>query len=252
MISKWLMITCAMSVPASLSSAATIDRILSERHREERIAPTAPCDDATFLRRLSLDLLGRVPTTNELKAFLVDNDRPAAIDRLLASPEHAQFWSELWTTMLVGRGQRRGVEREILRRWLEEALRLDEPLNQTAFQLISAEGVTSLDGPVNYVVASREDPVMRLSRTFLSVQLDCARCHDHPFDRWKNDDYVAMQRFYRPVQYRQVSGGIAVSDNVADDSNRPIFLTGREPQTSAWRRELALMVVQSKPFSRPW
>jgi hypothetical protein len=116
--------------------------------------------------------------------------------------------------------------------------------------LISAEGVTSLHGPVSYVVASRGDPVMRLSRTFLSVQLDCAGCHDHPFDRWTHDDYAALERFYRPLQYREVSGGVSVRDAPGSGSPPPVFLTGRQPQTSAWRRELALMVVQSKPFSR--
>lgn len=232
--------------------AATIDEVLAARHQRENVTPTGVCDDATFLRRLSLDLIGRVPTTGELESFLheFESDRTAAVDRLLASDEHHRFWSQLWTTMLLGRGQVRGVQREVLRGWLHENFASGTPLNQIALELISADGVTSLQGPVNYVVASRGDPVMRLSRTFLSVQLDCARCHDHPFDRWTNDDYTAMQRFYQPTRYREVSGGVAVSDAVGNASTLPVFLTGRQPQTSAWRRELALMVVQSKPFSR--
>jgi hypothetical protein len=124
-------------------------------------------------------------------------------------------------------------------------------VQQTAFELITAQGVSALNGPVNFVVASREDPVMRLSRTFLAVRLDCAQCHDHPHDRWTNSDYLAMKHFYRPTQYREVSGGILVRDSMPDASEpKPVFLTGRQPRTSAWRRELAWMVVQSKPFSR--
>ena len=256
MISKRIHPTSAVLMAIAVSSfgqlsAATIDQLLAQRHQAEGLQPTAVCDDATFLRRLSLDLIGRVPTTDELAAFLQNPNRVAAVDRLLASDEHPVFWSHLWTTMLVGRGQQRGVEREVLRRWVEEKLAADATLNQIAFDLISAEGVTSLKGPVNYVVASRADPVMRLSRTFLSVQLDCARCHDHPHDRWTNDDYKVMQRFFQPAGFREVSGGIAVSDAVGElNENRPVFLTGRKPQTTAWRRELGLMVVQSKPFSR--
>ncbi len=250
MTSKAFGIVATYLLLASPVPAATIDQILAERHRRENVTPTEECDDATFLRRLSLDLIGRVPTTDELETFLQDSNRRAAVDRLLGSREHATFWSQLWTSMLIGRGQQRGVEREVLRNWVEEQLLAKSPLNQIAFRLISAEGVTALDGPVNYIVASREDPVMRLSRTFLSVQLDCARCHNHPHDRWTNDDYLAMQRFYRPVRFREVSGGVAVDDAVVSDLTRPVFLTGRQPQTSAWRRELALMVVQSKPFSR--
>ena len=228
-----------------------IDTLLAEAHNRAGIDPTEICDDATFFRRLSLDLIGRVPATAELERFLDQPDRAAAIDRLLSSQEHSRFWSQLWTSMLIGWGEQREVEREVLRSWLESRFARGERLDQLAFELITAQGVSSLHGPVNFVVASRQDPVMRLSRTFLSVQLDCAQCHDHPHDRWTNDDYLAMQRFYQPTQFREVSGGIAVSDEGPNENaDKPVFLTGRQPHTSAWRRELGLMVVQSKPFSR--
>ena len=246
-------VACAGFAVADVPSRepGRIDTLLAEIHDKAGIEPTAICDDATFFRRVSLDLIGRVPTTDELKQFLDAPDRADAVDRLLASEEHPRFWSHLWTTMLVGRGERGEVQREVLRSWIERQLSGGEALDQLAFNLITAEGVTSLSGPVNYVVASRGDPVMRLSRAFLSVQLDCAQCHDHPHDRWTNEDYELMRRFFQPTQFREVSGGIAVSDaGTGSAAQKPVFLTGRSPQTSAWRRELGLMVVQSKPFSR--
>jgi hypothetical protein len=226
-----------------------IDRLLAQSHSGAGIATTDVCDDATFLRRLSLDLIGRVPTVDELQQFLADPDRLTAVDRLLASEEHPAFWSQLWASMLLGRGQNRETEPEVLRRWLQQQLSAEAPVSQIAFRVITAQGVTSLDGPVNYVVAGRQNPVMRLSRTFLSIQLDCAQCHDHPHDRWTNEDYLNLERFYRSTQFREVSGGVAVSDRSADGKT-PVFLTGRQPHTAAWRRELGLMVVQTKPFSR--
>ena len=232
-----------------LASAGQIDDLLAAKHTTERVQPTEICDDETFCRRVTLDLIGRVPTTDELDAFLASCNRLRKIDALLRSSEHARYWSHLWTTMLIGRDQQRGVESELLRSWIETKVQADAAWNQVCFELISATGVTSLDGPVNYVVANRADPVMRLARSFLSVQLDCAECHDHPHDRWTNDDYLAMKRFYRPLQVREVAGGYAVSDS-ATEGERPIFLTGRKPHTRAWRRELAVMVVSSKPFSR--
>ncbi|MEM1068313.1 MAG: DUF1549 domain-containing protein [Planctomycetota bacterium] len=245
-----LLLAVTPSFPVQ-SADSLIDRALAQRHRTEKIEPASVCDDSTFLRRLTLDLMGRVPTVDELDDFLKHPDRPAAVERLLADPEHPQFWSQLWTMMLVGRTQQQRVETEVLRRWLEDQLTRGVPIDQVAFDLISAQGVTSIDGPVNYVVANRDDPVMRLSRTFLSVQLDCAECHDHPNDRWTNQDYVAMERFFEPLSLREVSGGIAVTDlGVGRREDVPVFLTGRKPQTAAWRRELAWMVVQSKPFSR--
>ncbi len=238
-------------IAAAPVHAETIDRLLAGAHREAGIEPAAVCDDATFLRRLSLDLIGRVPSEAELDRFLGDPDRSQAIETLLASNEHRAFWSHLWTSLLLGRAQQQYVEREVLRAWVQDQMTDPLALDQFAFELISAEGVTSLDGPVNYVAASRRDPVMRLSRTFLSVQLDCAQCHDHPFDRWTNDDYESMQRFFSQTRFREVSGGYAVADEAGGDgADLPTFLTGRKPHTSAWRRELGMMVVTSKPFSR--
>ncbi len=249
-VASSLSIAFALLVPM-VAQAVTIDAMLAQAHAAAAVTPTGVCDDATFLRRLSLDLIGRVPTEEELAKFLDHPDRQSAVDRLLAENEHPQFWSQLWTSMLVGRGQQRYVERELLRDWLQQSLADRQPIHQMVFQLITAEGVTSLDGPVNYVAASRGDPVMRLSRAFLSVQLDCAQCHDHPHDRWTNDDYQSMQRFFSLTQFREVSGGIAVAENAPGDrANLPVFLTGRKPRTSAWRRELGMMVVTSKPFSR--
>jgi hypothetical protein len=222
-------------------------------HRQGGIVASPLCDDAVFLRRATLDLLGRVPTVEELRAFEQDPNRGELIDRLLASDEFDRFWSLLWTDALIGRGPSRQTDREALRRWLEDALRQRRPLDQIAYDLIAAQGVTSLDGPVNFLVANREDPVTPVSRTFLGVQLDCARCHDHPFDRWSQRDYAAMKRFFDPIQLRQVSGGVRVLDTGAADEPGdagPRFLTGARPQTSAWRRELALMTVRCQPFAR--
>lgn len=249
LIGSWeLLIPAAWMVPARCGN---IDALLDEVQSKAGVQATELCDDATFIRRLSLDLLGRVPTVNEYLAFVDAPDRTRAVDRMLASEEHPEFWSQLWTTMLIGRGQTRYIEREVLRSWLQQSLQDELPLDQMAFQLITARGVTSLSGPVNYVAASRADPVMRLSRTFLSVQLDCAQCHDHPYDRWTNEDYVSLQRFYGLTRFRQVSGGVAVSDEgPSQDAPVPVFLTGRRPHTSAWRQELGMMVVSSKPFSR--
>ncbi|MEM6473188.1 MAG: DUF1549 domain-containing protein, partial [Planctomycetota bacterium] len=181
-------------------------------------------------------------------------DRESAIERLLSSPDFASYWSQLWATILVGRGDEPQSDRERLRLWMEQRLRENTPFDQVAFDLISADGVTTLHGPVNFLVANREDPVTQVSRVFLGVQLDCARCHDHPFDRWTQNDYEKMRRFFETMRVQEVSGGTELSDSPGDrragEDDLPQFLTGARPRTSVWRRDLAIMTVRVKPFAR--
>lgn len=248
------MIFCSFGVSIiAVADDAPIDSILADAHHASGIEPTPTCGDLAFLRRISLDLIGRVPTNDEIAQFETYRDRVLAIDRLLSSDEFSRYWSQLWTTILVGRGQAGATNREALRLWLEDQIRSERALDQIAFDLISAEGVTALDGHVNFIVGNREDPVTPVSRIFLGVQLDCARCHDHPFDRWTQDDYLAMRKFFQPIQLREVSGGVRLTDSGSgnvDAEDAPRFLTGSRPRTAAWRRELALMTVRCKPFAR--
>ncbi len=99
---------------------------------------------------------------------------------------------------------------------------------------------------------------MRVSRAFLGVRLDCARCHDHPFDRWKQENYEQFSRFFRGMRTRQVADrATELFDDVeltkrVDESERPKFLTNAVPKTSLWRNELAVFVTKSKPFARAY
>ena len=247
-----LIATLLLAVCSPLTAGeAPVDAILARAQSQAGVTATSACDDRTFLRRATLDLLGRVPKTHELRQFESSRDRAALVDRLLRSNEFPRYWSQLWATILVGRTVPE-ADREGLRQWLEEAFTKGRPLDQIAYDLISAKGVTSLSGPVNFLVANNDDPVAPISRVFLGVQLDCAQCHDHPYDRWTQDDHASMRRFFETVEFREVSGGIEVLDHSGDaeGDNLPRFLTGARPRTSAWRREMALMTVRSKPFAR--
>lgn len=252
--SIWLRVVCVAVLCCNQAAAeAPVDSILANVHQQASVEPAAIVDERIFLRRVTLDLVGRVPTIDETHAFERSCDRKQRVDKLLASDEFDQYWSQLWTSILIGRNSQFQADRESLRRWLEEGLRNRTPFDQVAFDLISAQGVTSLNGAVNFLVGNREDPVTSISRVFLGVQLDCARCHDHPYDRWTEEDYILMRRFFQTARFEEVSGGIELDDVSRDtrrDADLPRFLTGARPRTSAWRREMALMTVRSKPFAR--
>ncbi len=214
--------------------------------------PAELCSDSLFLRRVMLDLVGRIPTVGELQEFMQNPNRPAKIDQLLASTEHARFMSEIWTASLVGYSNVFGTDREALRMWLEKQLEQDVPFDEMATALITARGASSLNGPVNFLVRHLDDPVVKVGRMFLGVRLDCAQCHDHPFDRWTQEDYQRMRMFFGQVRTPYRDGTVLVHDELgrASRDQRPVFLTGARPRTDHWRAELALFVTNSKPFAR--
>ncbi len=231
-------------------TTASVDAYVEQAALRDGIELPPLVDDDLFLRRVSLDLLGRIPTREELLQFRRQPDRAALVGQLLAHPEHAQFWSRLWTNTLIGYGQSPAVDREALRRWIERRFTDDQAFDETVFQLISAEGSAAFDGATNFMLRHARDPVVPVGRIFLGVQLDCARCHDHPTDRWTQSDFEGMQRFFAGMRPRQPSPGNYQLQDVSVQGNVPQFLTGTKPRTVRWRQELALMITTSKPFAR--
>ena len=237
----------------AIGAGIDVDSILAEAHRMDSVKVAPLVNNHLFVRRVTLDLLGRIPTIEELEAFDSDPNYASWVNHCLSSDEFPSYWSEIWTSILIGRNPSGRVDRQALQSWLAGKFRQNESLDQIAFDLIAARGVTALDGPVNFLVGNQEDPVTAVSRAFLGVQLDCARCHDHPYDRWTQQDYTDMKRFFSPMRVREVSGGFEVLDlgtHSSDPGFVPRFLTNARPKTLAWRSELALMVVRSKPFAR--
>ncbi len=236
-------------------AAPTIDSIVVDAQRRAGIDAAPLCDDDTFLRRITLDILGRIPTLDEQRHFRLKPDRAALVDRLLTDPSFPRFWSELWTASAVGYGNPNGVDREALRLWFVRQLESDVPYDAMVRELLTAEGVSAVNGPVNFLLRYPEEPVTKVSRLFLGVRLECARCHDHPFDRWTRTDFDAMNRFFAAVEREEVSeGNIRVRDRLAeaDESELPRFLTGARPRTRRWRGELAYYLTRSKPFARAY
>jgi len=231
---------------------ASIDGHLARKWEEMGVRAAPLCDDSEFLRRASLDLIGRVPRVDELRAFLAKPDRAAKIDELLSSPDFPRFWAETWTAMLNGYASAFNSQRDGLRFWLEKKFRENAPFDRIATELVGASGVSSVEGSVNFILHNSVDPAIKISRTFLGIRLDCARCHDHPFDRWTQKDYEEMARFFAPLQKEDLPAG---NTRVRDNPDRaggakPRFLTGARPVTSRWREDLAYFITTSKPFAR--
>jgi hypothetical protein len=185
-----------------------IDEHAFAQQRALKLQPAPLCDDTTFLRRASFDLIGTLPTAEEARAFVASADpekRTRLIDALLERPEFASWWALKWADMLR-------VEEKTLdakgaagfHAWLRQAFATDVPLDALVRELLTARGSTYSSPPANFYRALR-DPLARseaVGQLFLGVRLQCARCHNHPFDRWTQDDYYAWGNLFARVDYK--------------------------------------------------
>lgn len=187
-----------------------IDRHVFARLRSLRVQPSELCPDSDFLRRAYLDGIGILPSPAEARRFLTStssNKRAELIDALLRRDEFADYWALKWSDLLRNEEKvldARGVR--LFHAWLRQGFIDGKPLDALARDLIAARGSSYRQPAANYYRALR-DPYTRAEATgqvFLGVRLQCARCHNHPFDVWTQDDYHRFAAFFPRVQYRIV------------------------------------------------
>ncbi len=193
---------CAASRGADAQIRETVDVEIKAAWAREKITPAKPASDAEFLRRVSLDLVGVVPNNEDAVVFLDSKDvdkREKLIDRLLADPRFARHQGDIWDMLLFGRNPPgfNTDRREGFQTWLQSRFEKNVPYNEWVRELLKAEG-TSADNGAMYFVQYRnapEDAIEAITQTFLGVQLQCARCHDHPFEAWKQREFYGMAAF---------------------------------------------------------
>ena len=187
-----------------------IDHHVYAKLRTLRMLPSDLCSDAVFLRRAYLDTLGAPPTPEEARRFLDDprpDKRARLIDELLERPEFADFWALKWCDLL--RIEEKVLDRKGVRLfhdWIRQSIADGKPLNEFARELIAGRGSTYANPEANYYRALR-DPYSRAEATaqvFLGVRLQCAKCHNHPFEHWTQTDYHSLAAFFVRVDYRIV------------------------------------------------
>ena len=193
-----------------------IDGLVFTRLEKLRIAPSELCDDETFLRRVTLDLVARVPTPEEYAAFMADaspDKRTRKIDALLASDEFTDYMTALWGELFraksidyTGRGDSHKPANAFMN-WLREQVAADRPFDEIVADMTTAVGSTNVDGETGlYTMLIKDyelDPKVLAadySQLFLGVRMQCAECHNHPFDRWTMDDYYGLVSFFTCVK----------------------------------------------------
>ncbi len=179
-----------------------IDRLAYERHRKLGLLPSATCTDGEFIRRVSLDLIGKLPTARQAEDFINDADpdkREELVDFFLDDANYADHWAVQWGDMIRPNPSRVGVKPVyLLDQWIRQAFRRNMPYDQMVRELLTARGSSHQDGPVAVFRDKREpvDASSFVSQIFLGVRLDCAKCHHHPSEKWTQTDYYQLAAFF--------------------------------------------------------
>ena len=226
---------------------ARIDSEIRSRWEELGLQPSAKADDAEWLRRISLDLLGRVPAVAEAESFLADTSgvkRETLIERLLDDPEYVRNFTTKWTNLLLGRSSNPLVNRDAFRKFLRLSFAANRPWNRLVADLVSAEGNNSDNGATNFLIAHLNNdaaPATAVaSRLFLARQVHCNQCHNNPFDETKQIAFWELNSFFQqttcvPRQRRDPGTGRVLqtfTELVTRDAGGPTYF---ETQTGLMR-----------------
>ena len=183
-----------------------VDKLVHQRLRQLRFTPSAPCSDSEFIRRVSLDVTGLLPKVSEVREFMADVDpakRAKKIDELLQSPAHAKFMALKWGDALrirVADVSSPGVFK--YHRWVVRAFANNMPYDEFARTLLTASGSTFENPAANYyrTAADTNDCTESTAQIFLGARLECAKCHNHPHERWTQDNYYGLGAFFSRLQ----------------------------------------------------
>lgn len=183
-----------------------IDEHLFANLKQLGIPPSAVCDDATFLRRVSLDIAGRLPTEAEATAFLSSSEpdkRAKLVDELLRSPDYADFFANKWSSLLKNRRDDASdmTSNFAFHAWVRDSMLANMPYDQFVRQLLAATGTVIGNPPVAWYKRVKEpkEQLEDVAQLFLGVRMQCAQCHHHPFEKWSQEDYYALSAFFSQV-----------------------------------------------------
>ena len=206
---------------ASVPENNYIDRLVDRKLQKVRAQASGLCDDATFIRRAYLDLTGLLPTPEVTRTFLEDRTpsaqkRERLTDSLLASDSFNERWTNKWSDLLDSNSKflgDAGVRK--FRNWIRASVAENKPYNQFVRELVTASGDANLNPAANYmrVVRDSSTATENVTQLFLGVRFSCAKCHDHPFERWTQNQYYQFGAFFAQVGYKPGAPGTEVVFN---------------------------------------
>jgi hypothetical protein len=236
-----------------------IDRLVNDKLKKLRIAPSGQCDDESFLRRSSIDIVGLPPSLEEFQRFMKSTDpakRSKWVDELLERKEFSEIWVSKWAELLQVRTDPvRNVSQKAMflyYNWLVDKLSKNMPMDQMVQELLGASGGTFKNAATNFYQITNETLPLteNVAQVFMGIRVQCAQCHNHPFDRWTQNDYYSFAAFFAQIgrkqgeDYRETivfnSGGGEVNHPVGGRVMPPKFLGGEIPNVAGKDRRQVL------------
>jgi hypothetical protein len=199
---------------ANLPANSEIDRLVYAQLKKLGYAPSELCTDAEFIRRATLDTIGRLPTPEETRAFVSSSRRGELIDRLLEDPSYANYWADKFADMLRPNTVRVGIKTVYLfDQWLRDSFRQNKPYNQLVRELLTVQKRTDEYGPAAIIRDRREpiDAAAWVSEIFLGVRMECAKCHHHPNEKWSQQDFYELAAFFGETKFKGRGVGPPIS-----------------------------------------
>lgn len=231
-------------VPQPMPVNNFIDARINEKLNKLRITPSDLCTDEVFIRRVSLDISGTVPTEDDVEAFVADQSsdkRSKLVDRLLEQDAFVSIWVMKWSQLLQIRSYQNVVSPKtalLYHGWLKDKISANTPVNEIVVELLGATGSTFANPPANFYEMER-DPLKiseNVAQSFMGMRIQCAQCHNHPFDRWTMEDYYSFAAFFAKVGRKPASdpreriivgtGGGKTKHPVSGKVMEPKFLGG--------------------------
>jgi mono/diheme cytochrome c family protein len=243
-----------------------IDALVHDKLHRLRVLPSDVCDDATFIRRVFLDVVGLLPTEEESAKFFADastDKRARLVDTLLARKEFTEMWVMKWAELLQIRtnptNQVSYKATLLYYNWLKERISGNVPFNKIVQELLASNGGTFTNPATNYFQIERDTLKVseNVAQVFMGMRLQCAQCHNHPFDRWTMNDYYGFASFFSQIGRKQAedpretvvfnAGGGEVNHIVTKAPQKPKFLGAEEPDLTGKDRRAALVEWMASP-----
>lgn len=212
------------NIPEALFAQAPrknfIDDLVLDQLQRLNLKPSPLSSDAEFIRRVFLDTIGVLPTPEEAESFLASKEphkRAKLIDHLLSRPEFVDYWSYRWADLLMINGRLlRPDAVKAYYTWLRSCIENNTPWDEIARQLVTAKGSSLENGATNFYAINQEPETMaeNVSQTFLALSINCAKCHNHPLEKWTNDQYYAFANLFSRVRAKGWGGDARNGDGI--------------------------------------